>query len=163
MVLEKEIIVDTNELWNAKLDAEFNEKYWDMYYSKHYFVVDQIARVVLTISSPGTLFGILREAERIMVIISAFSATVAAILSSLGWKEKYDALVHLRENWGLLSSKYRKLWYAFTTNRKNAVEINTELKTLQELEESLIKYDKKFPDNESLILKAYEIVYKKNS
>lgn len=153
-------------LWKAKLDSDFNERYWRLVADK-YNQRDFWLKLFLAATASGTVagWGIFVEAPALWKTLSA-SAALAAIASPLlAYGKKVEVAASHAGEWAALRIRYDELWDIW--QHKGSAESSKLNREHAELLRVAIKLTKtesgfKIPEDRSLAKRAQQDVLKAN-
>jgi len=149
-------------LWKAKLDSDFNERYWRLVTEK-YARRDFGLKLFLAIAASGTVagWGIFAEFPAFWKTLSAFAALASIASPLLAYSKKVEAAAGHAGKWADLRIRYDELWETWRSNG-TADLINREHAKLQKVAIELTKLEPslKISEDKSLGKRAQHEVLK---
>lgn len=139
-------------LWKAKLDSDYNERYWRLVTEK-YTNLDFWLKLCLAVAASGTVagWGIFAAYPSLWKTLSAFAALASIASPLLAFSKKVEAAASHAGKWADLRIRYAELWEIWL--RKNDAEIiNREHLKLQKVAIELTRLEPilKIPEDRSL-------------
>ncbi|MBK6864597.1 MAG: hypothetical protein IPG91_14180 [Ideonella sp.] len=151
-------------LWKAKLDSDFNERYWRLVTEK-YARRDLGLKLLLAIAASGTVagWGIFAELPILWKTLSAAAALASIASPLLAYSKKVEAAASHAGRWADLRIRYDELWETWRS-KGDADLVNREHAKLQKVAIELTKSEPglKISEDKSLGKRAQQDVLKAN-
>ena len=111
-------------LWRAKLDSDYNERYWRAVTQK-YAQYDLYLKVFLAFSASGTVagWGFWSDVPLVWKGLSSLSALASVASPLLAFNKKVEAAATHAGKWTDLRVRYAALWETYRSNGKADVLI----------------------------------------
>jgi hypothetical protein len=128
-------------LWKAKLDSDFNERYWRLVTEK-YTNLDFGLKLFLAVAASGTVagWGIFSEFPSLWKTLSACAALASIASPLLAYSKKVEAAASHAGKWADLRIRYDELWETWRS-KGDADVINREHAKLQKVAIELTKLE----------------------
>ena len=152
-------------LWKAKLDSDFNERYWRLVTEK-FAKRDFGLKLLLAFAASGTVagWGIFADFPALWKTLSAFAALASIASPLLAYSKKVEAAASHAGKWADLRIRYDELWETWR-GKGDANIINREHAKLQKVAIELTRLEPslKILEDKSLAKRAQQDVLKATS
>lgn len=152
-------------LWKAKLDSDYNERYWRLVTEK-YTNNDFWLKFCLAVAASGTVagWGIFAALPELWKTLSTVAALASIASPILAYSKKIEVAASHAGKWADLRIRYAELWEIWLSN-KNVEIINREHTKLQKVAIELTRLEPnlKIPEDRSLGRRAQQDVLRANN